>query len=118
VKIRYAVGAALTALALVGCSSGSDEPSEAATASMLPPVIVTPDQTEVSAKVGDFIVFNVDDPLNNNVTATPAGILEIEQGSDDGMALFNPGAKALAPGTAAVTITDGDSTRTVTVTVE
>lgn len=122
-KLRVALGTGLAIVALAGCgSSGNDDAAPSPTASdgssLLPPVIVTEDETTAEAKVGDSIVFNVADPINNTVTATPDGILEITQGSDDGMALFNPGAKALAPGTATVTITDGDSTRTVTVTVK
>lgn len=121
-KLRIALGAGVAILALAGCGSSESEsvvPSPTASdgSSLLPPVIVTEDETETTAKVGDMIVFNVSDPVNNTVTATPDGILEITQGSDDGMALFNPGAKALAPGTATVSIADGDTTRTVTVTV-
>jgi plastocyanin len=122
VKFRLVLGATLAALALAGCGSSADDdaiPSPTASdgSAILPPVIVTEDQSEATAKVGDTIVFNVADPVNNEVTATPPGILEITQGSDDGMALFNPGAKAIAVGDATVLITDGDSERTVLVKV-
>lgn len=121
-KLRLVLGSALAVVALAGCgSSGADDsaPSPVASdgSSLLPPVIVAENENEATAKVGDTIVFNVADPVNNTVSATPEGILEITQGSDDGMALFNPGAKAIAPGTATVTISDGGTTRTVKVEV-
>lgn len=94
---------------LAGCSSASDESTSTETTSeesaqLLPPVIVEPGQTEAAAKVGDFIDIVVDDP----VATTDTGIVEISQGYDDGSAVFNPGARALAVGTATITITGPD----------
>lgn len=101
---------------MVGCSSASDEPTPTETTSeesaqLLPPVIVEPGQTEASAKVGDFIDIVVDDPVATSIATADTGIVEISQGYDDGSAVFNPGARAVAAGTATITITlpDGSS---------
>jgi hypothetical protein len=75
-------------------------------AQMLPPVIVTPDLTEVSANVGEMLDIIVTDPLTEVVSVDDPSVLSVTQGSDDGSAVFNPGAQALAAGTAVLTITD------------
>jgi hypothetical protein len=84
---------------------------------MLPPVIVTPEQTEATVRVGKYIVFNVDAPANTTVSTDHPEFLELTQGHDDGSATFNPGGKGLAAGTATVRITgpDGETSRFVTV---
>ena len=107
---------------LVGCSSSNDPATEATTSSetsqMLPPVIVTADQTDASAVVGDMIDIVVDDPVNTTIAVDNPEVLEITQGKDDGSALFNPGAKALSPGTATIMVTSADgSIRDIVVTV-
>ena len=107
---------------LVGCSSSDDPATEATTSSetsqMLPPVIVTADQTNASAVVGDMIDIVVDDPVNTTIAVDNPEVLEITQGKDDGSALFNPGAKALSPGTATIMVTSADgSIRDIVVTV-
>ena len=107
---------------LVGCSSSDDPATEATTSSetsqMLPPVIVTADQTDASAVVGDMIDIVVDDPANTTIAVDNPEVLEITQGKDDGSALFNPGAKALSPGTATIMVTSADgSIRDIVVTV-
>jgi|TARA_B110000503_G_scaffold65785_1_gene103293 PBP1b-binding outer membrane lipoprotein LpoB len=107
---------------LVGCSSSDDPATEATTSSetsqMLPPVIVTADQTDASAVVGDMIDIVVDDPVNTTIAVDNPEVLEITQGKDDGSALFNPGAKALSPGTATIMVTSADgSIRDIVVTV-
>ena len=107
---------------LVGCSSSDDAETEATTSSetsqMLPPVIVTADQTDASAVVGDMIDIVVDDPVNTTIAVDNPEVLEITQGKDDGSALFNPGAKALSPGTATIMVTSADgSIRDIVVTV-
>ena len=107
---------------LVGCSSCDDPATEATTSSetsqMLPPVIVTADQTDASAVVGDMIDIVVDDPVNTTIAVDNPEVLEITQGKDDGSALFNPGAKALSPGTATIMVTSADgSIRDIVVTV-
>ena len=107
---------------LAGCSSSDDPATEATTSSetsqMLPPVIVTADQTDTSAAVGDMIDIVVDDPVNTTIAVDNPEVLEITQGKDDGSALFNPGAKALSPGTATIMVTSADgSIRDIVVTV-
>ena len=83
---------------------------------MLPPIIVIPGQTDVSVPVGLYIVFNVSDPAHSQVSTDTSNVLELSQGHDNGSAVFNPGGKALAEGTAVVTITESSGT-TSTVTV-
>ena len=107
---------------LAGCSSSDDPATDTTTSSessqMLPPVIVTADQTDASAVVGDMIDIVVDDPVNATIAVDNPEVLEITQGKDDGSALFNPGAKALSPGTATIMVTSADgSIRDIVVTV-
>ena len=107
---------------LAGCSSSDDAATDTATTSetsqMLPPVIISADQMDAVAVVGDMIDIVVDDPVNTVVAVDNPDVLEITQGSDDGSAIFNPGAKALAPGTAVISITSPDgSVRDVEITV-
>lgn len=126
-----AAAAAVLALALPGCSSStSPAPSTSSTAptssaapsestAVLPPVIVTEDQSEATAKVGDAIVFNVDDPAAWKIATSDPSILEVSQGGPEGSAVFNPGAVALAAGMATVTLTpDVGEPRIVIVTVD
>ncbi len=112
--------------ALAGCSSSStSSETAAATASpiggnVLPPVMVEPGQTEATAKVGDTIVFNIPeaDLAGTTIDTDNPEVLQVSQAKQEGDALFNPGAKALAAGTATVTITAPDMTTSdVTVTV-
>ena len=109
-------------LAFTGCSSRSDSSSTTSPtpvgSNVLPPVIVTPDQTTAEAKVGDTIVFNVEDPENAKISTDNEAVLSVMQGGKEGEALMNPGATALAPGTAVVAITDAAGAREVTVTVK
>lgn len=116
-----------TAGLLAGCSSSSSSDSGAASpgaspigGNVLPPVMVEPGQTEATAKVGDTIVFNIPqaDLAGTTISTDKPEILEVTQAKQEGDALFNPGAKALAPGTATVTVTAPDMTTTdVTITV-
>lgn len=122
-------------LLFAGCGSDSsgDEatPSAAATSasaaasespiggSVLPPVIIPEDATSATAKVGDTLVFTVDDPVNTKISTSDTSILELTQGYSDGSATFNPGAKALAAGTAVVTVEEPDEeTYEVSITIE
>ena len=132
-RITLSKGAAVGAAALLGvtvlagCSSSSDEPASSETTSeeamdggsqMLPPVIVEPGQTEASAKVGDFIDIVVEEIIGTTVATDNPEILKISQAYDDGSAVFNPGAEALAPGTAIITVTTPDNeSYDITVTV-
>lgn len=134
-RIRLSKGAAIGAAALLGvtvlagCSSSSEESTSSETTSetseevggsqMLPPVIVEPGQTEATARVGDFIDIVVEEIVGTTIATDNPEVLLISQAYDDGSALFNPGAEALAPGTAVVTVTTPDNTSydiTITVT--
>lgn len=87
--------------------------------SVLPPVMVEVGQSSVSAKVGETIVFNEPDPAAVTISTDRPDVLELTQGGPQGGAVMNPGAKALAAGTAMVTITpkNGGAPRTVEVTI-
>jgi len=109
---------------LAGCSSSEESATDTASemaeesTQMLPPVIIAADQTEATAVVGDFIDILTDDPVNTVIAVDNPEVLEITQGYDDGSAIFNPGGKALAAGTAVVTVTNPDgSTREITIVV-
>ena len=80
--------------------------------------MVAPDQTQASAKVGNFIVFNVESLAGTTISTDKPDLLELTQAKEEGGAQFNPGAKALAAGVAVVTVTNPDSsTRDVTITI-
>ena len=116
---------------LAGCSASTsstpDAPASDAAASaaaspiggdVLPPVIVEPMATTAEAKVGDIIVFNVDKLAGTTISTTTPDLVELTQGGEQDGAEFNPGAKALAAGTAVVTVTNPDSSmRDVTITI-
>lgn len=108
---------------LAACSSGgSSDPTTSASqsgAQMIGPVIVEPGQTEVSVTVGRLVVFNVTDPTKEMIATDNPEVVSVTPGRDDGSAVFNPGAEALAPGTAQVTLTNMDTgaTQVVSVTV-
>ena len=125
--------AGLLLFAGCGSDSSSDEASPSATAtsasaaasespiggSVLPPVIIPEDATSATAKVGNTLVFTVDDPVNTKISTSDTSILELTQGYSDGSATFNPGAKALAAGTAVVTVEEPDEeTYEVSITIE
>lgn len=110
----------LAATVLVGCASGSDDSATNETSNqtseemadggsqLLPPVIVEPGQTEATARVGDFIDIVVEEIEGTTVSTDNPEILMLSQAYDDGSAIFNPGAEALAPGNAIITVTLGD----------
>ena len=110
---------------LAGCSSssGSSESSTASAAAsggtqVLPPVIVTEDMTSATAKVGDFIDIVVKEAAGTTIDTDKPELLEISQAHNDGSAEFNPGAKALAPGNATITVTNPDSSsRVIAITI-
>jgi hypothetical protein len=130
IATKTLAGAALLGALLItsacGTSSGSTtaatSPSAISTnqstgnSQMLPPIIVIPGQTDASVPVGRYIVFNVSDPAHTQVSSDKPDVLEVTQGHDDGSAVFNPGGKGLAEGTAVITITEPSGT-TSTVTV-
>lgn len=116
---------------LAGCStSTSSTPAAPASESaasaapspiggdVLPPVIVEPTATTAEAMVGDTIVFNVDKLAGTTISTSTPDLVELTQGGEQDGAEFNPGAKALAAGTAVVTVTNPDSSmRDVTITI-
>lgn len=117
---RIAAAASIAALGvavLAGCSSSSDSSSSASPAAsaaassqqMLPPVIVEPGQTEATAKVGDFIDIVVEQLAGTTIATSTPELVEISQGGEKDGAEFNPGAKALAPGDAVITVTLPDA---------
>lgn len=109
-----AAAALIGIAAFAGCSSTSSDQgtSESSTqaggSQVLPPVIVEPGQTTTSAKVGDSIYINVADPVTTTISTSTPDLVEVSQGYSDGSAVFNPGAKALAPGDAVITIQPAD----------
>jgi hypothetical protein len=121
-----ALAAAIMSIGLLaGCSSGSGgeaattEEAPANATQMLPPIIVEPGQTEATAVVGDFIDIVVDEVAGTTIATPNADILEIYQAREEEGVVYNPGAKALAPGNAVITVTLPDNTSydiTVTVT--
>ncbi len=73
---------------------------------MIGPIIVGPDQTQVTATVGRFVVFNVgDNPGQWDIATDNADVVSVEKGGERDGATFNPGAQALSVGTATVTLT-------------
>lgn len=129
--LASSAAALVLAGALASCSfsaSVGDASSPAASSSagaaiggnVLPPVMVEPGQTEATAKVGDTIVFNIpeQDLAGTTIDTDQPDLLEVSQAKQEGDAIFNPGAKALAPGSATVTITAPDgSTSSVAITI-
>ena len=110
--------ALMGAAVLTGCSSKSADSDTSSSQSVVAPVIIEVDQIEGTAKVGDTIVFNVDKVAGTTIATEQADLLAITQAKEEGGAQFNPGAKALAPGSAVVTITNPDSsTRDVLITI-
>ena len=121
-SIALSASALLGVAVLAGCSSSEDSSSSGSSDSSsgqdsggdsgsqaLPPVIVEPGQTEATAKVGDFIDIVVEQVVGTTISTDNPDVLEVFQASDDGSAQFNPGAKALAPGNATITVTDPSS---------
>jgi hypothetical protein len=107
---------------LAGCSSDSESTSTETTSAentqMLPPVIIEVGQTEATAKVGDNLDIVVEDIAGTTVSTDNPEVVELTQAKEEGGALFNPGGKALAPGTAVITLTMPDMTEsTITLTV-
>jgi len=128
IRTAAALGAAalLGVTVLAGCSSSSDSTETAATSAeggsteMLPPVIITADQTSATCAVGNFldIVIPEADLAGTTVGSSDDAIVSVTQAKEEGGALFNPGGECLAPGEATVTVTNPDSsTRDIAITV-
>jgi len=127
-KTVIVIAGTAAVLALTGCSSSSSEtttsptpvqtsavasPTETAAspmASEIGPIMVAPDETEVSATVGRSINFDVGaKPGNWDIQSSDPAVVSVTKGGKQGDAVFNPGAQALAVGTATVTLTDSTS---------
>jgi hypothetical protein len=118
----------LAGLFLAGCGGTTSPtpvpPSAAPSGSpaggeLVGPVILDPQNTSATVTVGRMVVFNVDDPETWEVSADPEGVVEVQEGRNDGSATFNPGAEALKPGKATVTLTNPAGDKLVfTITVE
>ena len=107
---------------LLAACSGTSTPSPAPSpsgAGMVGPVILDAQNTSATVTVGRWVVFNVDDPTTWEISAAPEGVVSVQKGYDDGSAVFNPGAQALKPGVATVTLTNPAADKLVfTITVE
>lgn len=132
IRTVAAVGtAALLGVAvLAGCSSSSESTETASAAAsaaasegsteMLPPVIITEDQTEATCAVGNFldIIVAEDKLAGTTVSSSDEALVTVTQAKQEGDALFNPGGECIAAGSAVVTVTNPDgSAREIAVTI-
>ena len=114
----------VASLLVAGCGSGSPSPSPVpsgapASAGIVGPVILDAQTTSATVAVGRMVVFNVQNPESWAVSADPAGVVSVQKGYSDGSATFNPGAEAVAAGTATVTLTSAAGDKLVfTITVQ
>jgi hypothetical protein len=117
---------ALAGLAVAGCSSDKEDSTSTTTTAkstsstvgnVLPPIILTPQMVNANEggtqpvppiKVGDTVVFNFGTPeKGTTITAmsdSPTIFEVTSKGTNDGTVAYNAGGKALAPGTAKVTV--------------
>ena len=117
---------ALAGLAVAGCSSDKEDSASTTTTAkstsstvgnVLPPIILTPQMVNANEggtqpvppiKVGDTVVFNFGTPeKGTTITAmsdSPTIFEVTSKGTNDGTIAYNAGGKALAPGTAKVTV--------------
>jgi hypothetical protein len=101
--------AMVATVGMTACSSNDDNGDTgngAEVGQVIGPVIVEPDQSEVTVAVGRTVVFNAVNPQDTVATSDNTSVVSVTDGYDDGSAIFNPGAEALAAGTATVTLTD------------
>jgi hypothetical protein len=129
-RIRTAAAVSAAALlgvaVLAGCSSSSSDTASSASAAasgsteMLPPVIITEDQTSATCAVGNFldIVIPEDKLAGTTVASSDEAMVSVTQAKQEGDALFNPGGECLAAGDAVITVTNPDSsTREIAITI-
>jgi hypothetical protein len=130
IRMRTAAAFGATALlgvtVLAGCSSSSSESTdtaasaEAGDTSMLPPVIITEDQTSATCKVGDNLdVIVAEDKLaGTTLDSSDPALVSVTQAKEEGGAIFNPGGKCLGAGSVTLTLTGLDgSTREIALTI-
>ena len=120
--MRRLVVLLLSGLLVTACggtvSSSSAAPSAVPSGSpaggeIVGPVILDAQHTSTTVTVGRMVVFNVDAPETWEIGADPEGVVKVQKGYNDGSAIFNPGAEALQPGTATVTLTNPAGDRLV-----
>ena len=121
--ITLGVGAGLAACSNTATNDTST-PSASATdgPEVQAPVVVESSDLEgqqLQATVGQFvdIVVGDSDPALWTATVATPGVVEFYSGGPDGAAIVNPGFAALAEGATSVTMTDGTTTLTFTITV-
>ena len=131
-RIRNAAALSAAALlgvaVLAGCSSSSNDTASSAAASaaasgdteMLPPVIITGDQTTATCAVGNFldIIIPEGDLAGTTVASSDETLVSVTQAKEEGGAVFNPGGECLSAGEAVITVTNPDaSTREIALTI-
>jgi len=111
----------LAAIAVVGCSSDDSDSADTTTTTaaettttvgpiggnVLPPVVLSPEKTSATVKVGTFVTFDMGDPGEGEyvaVSSDPAVFDVTGAGRTEGSATYNAGGKATAPGEATVTV--------------
>ena len=127
-----AASAVLGVAVLAGCSSSSDSTDSAGSTDtaasaeaggsteMLPPVIITEDQSSATCKVGDFLDIIVPEDMlaGTTVDSSDPALVEVTQARQEGDALFNPGGTCLGAGEATLTLTDPQGgTRDIALTI-
>ena len=119
-RLTVLLAVSLLLAACGGTSSPSPvPPSSPPGGEIVGPVILDAENTSATVAVGRMVVFNVDDPETWEISAEPEGVVKVQKGYNDGSATFNPGAEALKPGTATVTLTNPAGDKLVfTITVE
>ena len=124
-RLAVLVFAGLLFAACGGTPSPSATPVSAASsgapagAGVIGPVILDAQTTSATVAVSRLVVFNVDDPTTWEISANPEGVVKVQKGYTDGSATFNPGAEALKPGKATVTLANPAGEKLVfTITVE
>ena len=113
----------LAGLFLVACGGTSSQSPAASGAppggEIVGPVILDAQNTSATVTVGRMVVFNVDNPETWEISAEPDGVVKVQKGYNDGSATFNPGAEAVKPGKATVTLSNPAGDKLVfTITVE
>lgn len=95
--------------------------------SVLPPVVLSPEETSATVKVGTVVTFNLGEPGEGRFVATSAdpAVFKVEnEGKNEGTYTTNAGGVAVAPGTSEVSVQFFGSTNGVgaptnfTITVE